>query len=237
MIMSQNSHPAPRHGGGLLIATALLCGLAVSAYGAPFTNGNFEAPLIAGTGGHAGFVKVWGPSDNTSIPGWTATQVDWMDTRWPAAPLGGHAIDMNGNFQGTLWQSFDTVAGATYTVSFLMAGNPDGAPAIKQLTVTAPGYANTFTFDVTGHTPTDMGWIAQSFAFTATADTSTLTFVGDPTLIDYPGIGIRGYYGPALANVAVSMVPEPSTLALLGTGLLGILLLGHAAARRRGAYA
>jgi len=61
-----------------------------------------------------------------------------------------------------------------------------------------------------------MGWLAQSWSFTAVAAMTTLEF---RSLTQAPQIG----WGAALDNVSVSAVPEPAGWALM---LAGMALLG-----------
>ena len=71
---------------------------------------------------------------------------------------------------GGISQTFDTVPGQTYVVSFDLAGNFGAPPVIKPLAVTVNGVTTNFTFDTTGATGTNMGWVTRSVQFTATGD-------------------------------------------------------------------
>jgi hypothetical protein len=48
--------------------------------------------------------------------------------------------------------------GTTYAVLFDLAGNPVGGPTNRTLRVSAAGDAANFTFNITGHSTSDMGW-------------------------------------------------------------------------------
>ena len=77
---------------------------------------------------------------------------------------------MSGADAGTLIQTFDTTIGNTYTVSFLLAGNPAGPPAVKTLDVSATGGTLAhYTYDTTGTDVTDMGWTPETYTFLATS--------------------------------------------------------------------
>ena len=74
----------------------------------------------------------------------------------------GRAIvggNLNAQRIGFIEQAFRTVIGATYKVTFALAGSSTGAPTVKTMTVSATGgQVQTYSFDVTGKTTTAMGW-------------------------------------------------------------------------------
>jgi choice-of-anchor C domain-containing protein len=178
------------------------------------TNGSFESNVF----GFSGSVSTLSAGSN-ALTGWTINSgtVDLVNTYW-AASQGQYSLDLSGEQDGTISQSFATVVGQTYQVSFDMAGNPTDGDKVKYLQV---GLSNLplYEFDTTGKTHSNMGWTTKTFVFQAVSTSSTLFFAG---LQDSP-------YGVALDNVSVSAVPEPETYALLlaGMGLVG------AAARRK----
>ena len=203
----------------VLAAVGLLLLLPVSrAYATPFTNGSFESAAVNPGGG---FITLG--SGSTSITGWqvVTASVDYIGTFWQAAD-GNRSVDLNGN-QGAagIRQTFDTETGKTYRVNFSLAGNPDGDPTTKTLNVSAGASIQGFTFSTIGATHADMNWEPRSFLFTATGTSSTLTFQSTT-----PG----AFYGPAIDNVTVS-APEPMTLALLGSGMLGVAIRRRVSAR------
>jgi len=193
-----------------LAAIAAMGLLAAAPAGAvPFQNGSFE------TGPNpSGFTTLG--AGNTSITGWTVggVNIDYIGTYWQPAD-GGRSIDLNGGGAGSIFQTFDTIIGVNYQVVFALAGNPDGPPPIKTGTVSAALSSQNFSFDVTGDSRSNMGWVDTTFYFQAVAASTTLTFSST----------ITGFYGPALDNVRVSAVPEPVTLSLLSAGLAGIGLV------------
>ena len=174
---------------------------------APFTNGNFANGNYVDNG--------WGldtlPGGSTNISGWTVggDSVDWINTWWTVSD--GRSIDLNGNKPGSISQTFATVSGATYDVSFSYAGNFDNFLYDMGLFTTI--YTRNGTVQATDNAPqtftatdlfvnnkstwshTNMGWASTTYQFTATSDTTTLTFTGDPN---------TGGYGPVIADVSVS---------------------------------
>lgn len=200
---------------------AAACVLAVSggASAATFTNGSFEdgvafsAPYITIAGG-----------DSTSITGWTVGghSVDYIGTYWQAED-GNRSIDLAGNGNGTLFQTFDTVAGTTYNVGFWVGRNPDGGANPRTGFVDVGGAPIAVSYSGSGNRA-DMQWQQEAFSFVAGGPTTTLTFAADSATSG-------GFYGMALDNVSIAAVPEP---AIWGMMLLGFGLVGGAL-RQRGA--
>src|SRR5437879_8479614 len=106
-----------------ILSALCALGFAGVAFAAPFQNGSFEigAPSTCGAGD--GLL-----AGSSAIPGWTISvgNVDWTTAcNWTASE-GTHSLDLvGGNTNiGGVAQTFDTVPGATYQVSFDLAGNP-----------------------------------------------------------------------------------------------------------------
>jgi choice-of-anchor C domain-containing protein len=185
------------------------------------TNGSFETgPTVPNP---PGYTTLSGGS--TAITGWTVTgdSVDYIGSYWQASN-GSYSLDLSGNAPGGVSQVLSTTVGTSYTVQFDLAGNPDGPPTTKTLTVSAGATASPYSFTVTpADTHTSMGWVTDTFVFTATSTMTTLAFTSTTA----------GFFGPALDNVRVNptatAVPEPSTIPLCVAG--GII--GLAAAWRR----
>jgi choice-of-anchor C domain-containing protein len=187
----------------------------ISLTAAPFTNGSFE------TGPNPGGTFITYGIGVTPITGWEVTvgNIDYIGGLWMASE-GGRSLDMNGLAAGKIQQTFDTILGVQYRVLFDMAGNFAG-PAVKEMVVSAGADSGTYTFDVTGKSAGNMGWLTKEFFFTALGDTTTLSFQSLTTAC---------CWGPALDNVRVEMintkvVPEPSTMVLAAAGILAAGLL------------
>ena len=208
---------------------SLLCG---AAWAAPFQDGSFEI------NGPACFTFNI-PAGSTLIPGWVVSvgNIDWVGPppcSWVSSN-GTHSLDLVGTGGvGGIQQTFDTVPGTTYQVSFDLAGNVGAPPSIKPLTVTVDGVTQNYTFDITGHTANSMGWVTKTFTFVASSTSATINFVSDVT-----SAGGSLNAGAALDNVqivpagAASSLPVPLDWAQWAAAALLALMAAVAIARRR----
>jgi choice-of-anchor C domain-containing protein len=218
-----------RYPASIVVATALAApGLA---HANLLSNGQFASTCASGSfctysSGNALDIPGWLVIDGGSptVPGGS---VDLITGYWQDPPGGGNSVDLDGLSFGGLSTSFATVIGQEYSVSFYLSGNPDGAPATKDLGVDVAALSLTFSYPVTG-TQASMNWVQQTFNFIATSALTTLSFVS----LDSPSTS-PGFYGPAIGDVAVVATPEPGALALLAVAALA--LLGFGARHRRAA--
>ena len=167
---------------------------------AQFQNGSFEN---AGVDPDGSFVTL--AQGDTQITGWTVVSgdIDYIGGYW-AASNSARSLDLVGDQNiGGIQQTFNTIPGAAYQVSFDMAGNPAGPPTIKPLQVSAGAAVQNYTFDTTGKSVSNMGWVTNQFTFTASGLATTLTFTSDTT-------GQGCCYGAALDNVHVQLIARPS---------------------------
>lgn len=156
------------------------------------------------------------PPGSTAISGWIVTRapIDGEVSTaggWQAAD-GTHSLDLNGSpGVGGIAQTFGTVSGQQYQVTFSLAGNPTTA-RITSLGVEAAGQSAAFSFNTTGKTLFNMGWVTKSWTFAATDSVTTLEFFSTDTL--------DSNIGPALDNVSVAAVPEPGPITLVLSSLV-----------------
>jgi choice-of-anchor C domain-containing protein len=203
-----------------LAITALAASLALplSANAATIINGSFEQGTPPG-----GFTTVG--TNGTNIAGWTVTSgsVDYIGNYWTAAD-GSRSIDLAGNQPGIISQILSTVIGQVYNVTFSISRNPDNGANPRNGFVTWTGASNqAFSFNNTSSTRSNMLWEQRTVQFTATSTSTTLGFGADPA-------SSQNAFGPALDNVTIAAVPEPSTWLML---LAGFGLVGGAMRRRK----
>ena len=154
----------------LLLALALF--VAGPASATPIlSNGSFEV----GTDPGAFLALAPGATDLTS---WEiiGAGVDYIGSHWQAGE-GGRSLDLSGPGPGGVRQTFATIVGASYEVTFAMAGNPSGVQGVKELRVMAASASADYSFDTTGRSKTDMGWVTYTFNFVANSATTTLEFM------------------------------------------------------------
>jgi choice-of-anchor C domain-containing protein len=138
---------------------------------------------------------------STKMRDWTVSRgsVDLIGLDRRAAH-GRRWVDLNGASPGGIRQSFSTVPGRRYRVTFDLAGQPAGT-ALKRLRVAAAGESADFEFDITGRNPANMGWVSKSWQFTADSTVTELEIYA---------LSPGGPNGPAVDNVAVVPVARQS---------------------------
>jgi choice-of-anchor C domain-containing protein len=209
----------------LVSAAMLLSFCATQAEASLITNGSFESGIDPGS------FQMLNTGDSTSLTGWTigSGNIDYIGSYWKASDQ-NRSLDLNGLVPGSIFQTFNgLVAGQSYIVTFDLAGNPAGGPQPKYITASTNETTFNASFDSSSHSPGSMGWTSESFTFVASGTSDTLTFASATILVSGNG-DFPTAFGPALDNVSVTPVPEPSTWAMMIVGFMGI---GFMAYRRK----
>jgi choice-of-anchor C domain-containing protein len=181
---SADSSPSAAAGDGLPVDNML-------------NNGGFEQPALeTGT-----LYQTLDAGKSPGLTGWTIGKgsVDLVSAGGQAA-TGSQFIDLNGNDTadqaGVISQKAAVVAGHRYRLSFQLAGNPNGDPAVKKVQASVADQQQTFTFDTTGHTNAKLGWVTDSLEACATNSSLTVTFTSLT----------QGIRGPNLDSVVLADV-------------------------------
>ncbi|PJE99514.1 hypothetical protein CUT44_03065 [Streptomyces carminius] len=158
------------------VVAAGLFGVAGTAVAAPtvsrFDDGSFEYPAVA-----AGTFRTLGAGAATGPWKVTSGAVDLIGAGYWQAAEGDQSVDLNATVPGAVAQTFTTTPGTAYTVTYSLAGNPDAVSPVKTGRALVDGQNfQGFSFDTTGRTLTDMGYVTRRFTFVANNPTTTLGF-------------------------------------------------------------
>lgn len=206
----------------MIVAAALLvwCGASDLKAGSLIVNGSFESNSQA--------YGTWSLYQNGQVPGWTSSGADNVieidgSGVFGTAYDGNNSMEVDANHFQTVSQTITGLTpGAQYILSYIYGDRP-GSGA-QQLNVYF-GATNVATNSGTG-THSNLVWTPNTFIVTADGISETLRFVGMP-------VGPLPSYGNEIDAVSLtSAVPEPSSLALLGAGLLAMLGVVRRARRK-----
>ena len=138
-----------------------------------------------------------------------------------AAKLGANYIELDGNENDKISQTFATVAGQTYNISFWFSDRSGVAGSSEGWALSAGSY----TAGIPGggfNTSGGNQWQHFTGSFIASGPTTTFSLWGT---------GTSDSYGTSIDGVSVTAaVPEPATLGLFAAGLA---VLGMSARRRK----
>jgi choice-of-anchor C domain-containing protein len=208
----------------LVAAGALLTGTASHAN--LVLNGSFEA----GSVNVVTFARLFAGS--RAITSWIVDvhDVDYAGSGLWNASDGNRSVDLDGATAGSLSQSFATVIGTNYVVTFDLSGNPGSTPYDKLVRVSAGATSADFTHTIgtnhignAGAYPWTIPYESHSLQFTATSAQTKLTFASLTNLSGHSGWGpVIDKVDVELAPVTMPAVPEPSSLVLMALGLAAV---------------
>lgn len=183
-------------------------------------NGGFEAPVV-----YPAWWVSYGPAYypppeefKWAVGVWGADQVG---AYWNGASnmAGDQSVDID--YDTTLSQGFATASGQQYGLSFYYSHNCAGGGALGYVRVMGAGPTPLLSASLNHNTPngpTDMKFTLYTGSFVADSATTALIFEGDAA---------NGVTGFVVDAVEVNPVPLPATVALWGSGLLGLILWGR----------
>jgi hypothetical protein len=179
---------------------SLLLLLAAPAYaGNLLINGGFEQPSVVDTGLH------YEHRSGTELTGWTSFSTYQgtvqFDSAYAPVSEGSQAVQLEISGD-SISQSFATIAGQSYVLSFDLSSNSASSESTLGLAVAS-------LIETFGGPPRG-SYAHNTRQFTAASSTTTLVFTNAATVLTFPH----------LDNVAVIAVPEPAAAGLLIAGLV-----------------
>jgi hypothetical protein len=238
-----------------LIALSAMGGRAVAAPVNLVTNGNFTNTSVTGnggflcanTGGSTCNSQLSGWSGTCATGGCVGTQTPssilvagsngsawnggyglyWNNIGDP--PAGGNTVAIDGDpkYSSTLSQSISGLnTGDTYILTFYQAASQQNGltgATTEQWAVNLGGGATQTSTLMNTPSQGSHGWMQVTMSFVATASSEVLQFVALGTPAGEPPVCLLG--DVSMFDSSPSAVAEPATLALIGVGLLGMVMV------------
>lgn len=203
------------------------------AQGSAFQNGSFESGTVCFCGMADNDTRITGWVHNTGNPaGFDEFNISGDNGATAFDGTNFVSFGHSGTTDGSLSQTFDTVAGTTYVVGYfrevIQGFGPDNNPP-QTVNLSAFDASNSSQLASADDMFVNEDWLSGSLSFIAGSSSSTIVFM------DATSVTNSGPVNWALDNVTVtaqtagSATPEPGTFSLMG----GVLLAGFAMFRRR----
>ncbi len=186
-----------------LIIAVLLLSAGTNRAAQLILNGGFELPNLMGSP----FSTPIGVGD-PSIPDWQVTMgnVEIVSSAFSAAFEGNQWLDLDGLVPGAIQQTFPTVAGQSYQLTFAFTQNPNAVSASGIVDI-VDGANVLLTDSITGSGSTFANMVYSPFQQTFVADSSTATLQFRSTDPSFSNSGspstqcrFRRYLNPALLH-------------------------------------
>jgi choice-of-anchor C domain-containing protein len=159
-------------GAALAVVMSTVVSVGAAAPASASGGNTFETPVVTPNSFQAFFA-------GQTIGPWTVTRDDVHLIGagfWQAAD-GVQSLDLDGGLAGAIAMTISTVPLVTYRISYALAGNPASGPTIKTGQVLINGHVvQTFSFDITGKTFANMGYVHKHVHFLATGLSATIEF-------------------------------------------------------------
>jgi hypothetical protein len=177
-------------------------------------NGGFELPDLMGSAYSIPPIGVEDPS----IPDWQVTMgnVEIVSSAFAGAAFEGNQwLDLDGVVPGAVQQTFPTLAGQSYRLTFAFTQNPNVVSASGIVDI-VDGLNVLLTDSITGSGSTfgNLNWSPFQQTFVADSSSATLQFSSTDPPFSNSGL--------ALDAVSIETIPEPGTLEIVSTGVFGI---------------